>query len=60
MWLPLTQITESQSMHESSIEKIIATLIVVSHVAESEGASFMFATENITILEQAFINARNG
>ena len=28
--------------------------------AESEGASLTFATENITILEQAFINAKNG
>lgn len=28
--------------------------------AESEGASLTFATENITILDQAFVNARNG
>ena len=27
---------------------------------ESEGAALTFATENITILEQAFVNAKNG
>jgi hypothetical protein len=32
----------------------------LNFIAESEGASLSFATENITILEKAFINAKNG
>ena len=52
----------NQSMHKSLIELhyLYYTASYIPHVAESEGASVTFATENITILEQAFINARNG